>query len=167
MNWDAFEKISAIVLAIIFFVFKDVAPYLLARYHDYRSKANNRELIKDLNKQLWSSTIHFPCEMIEISAGYLIGQVIFLSKMASTATDASVQEPLILLLDIRILLCCISVLVIYPVWSLLTDLFDTMILDAARSKKEHIYGIVLCILLWIMTIAFVLFCLNAPTIFAD
>lgn len=167
MNWDALEKVSAIVLAIIFFVFKDVVPYALARYHEYRSKANNHEFIKDLNKQLWSSVIHFPCEMIEISAGYLIGQVVFLSKMASDATDTLPRESLILLLEIRIIMCCVSVLVIYPIWTLLTDLFDTMILDTARSNKEHVWGIVLCVLLWIMTIAFILFCLNLSTMFAD
>ena len=98
--------------------------------------------------------------MIEISVGYLIGQVIFLSKMASNTIDTLTQESLILLLEIRIFLCCLSVLAIYPLWVILTDLFDSMVLDTGRSKKEHRIGIVFCFLLWIMTVLFVLFCLN-------
>lgn len=167
MDWDFLEKISAIVLAVIFWLFKDVVPYLLARYHDYRSNAHNNALITDLNRQLCGSVIHFPCEMIEISVGYLIGQVIFLSKMASNTIDTIetlTQESLILLLEIRIFLCCLSVLIIYPFWVTLTDLFHAMVLDTGRSRKEHIIGIVLCFLLWIVTVLFVLFCLNISTV---
>lgn len=160
MNWDAFENISSIILAVVFWFLKDVVPYGLARYHDYRSKAHNHELIRDLNKQLFSSIIHFPCEMIAVSVGYLIGQVIFLSKIASTPTGNLEQESLILSLDIRIVLCCISVLFVYPFWTLLTNLFDSMILDTERSKKEHTLGKWSCLLLYIITILFVLFCLK-------
>lgn len=154
MDWEFWQNFSAIILAVGVFILRDLVPYISTRIYIYRYNSDNQAIVHDLNQKLLSSIFHFPCDIVVVCAGYLIGRVIFATEELSSITESTEVAALAMKLNFSNLWFWITILAVFPACVFLTNLIDSMYFEAKRIDKEKRMAILLCVIAYIATVLF-------------
>lgn len=156
MDWNSLSNIFALVLAIWFFVCKDLLPNIKDYLYAYKKDGTpNKEMRVDIFKKIIISFICFPCDLIAVSAGYLVGRIILTSEVISTYSGEATLSELTVNLNLSHLLFWVTVLLVFPACSWVTRFLNFLYNKPKRTKLEK-FAIVACsLLLYVLSVCLV------------
>ena len=160
---DLKNNIVAIILPIWLFIAKEVIPYFIKRYASKKEDGTyNQEALKDINKELFVAILRFPCDFIIIAAGYIIARIFICTEaMTRINPDATLDtiKDLTMQLNTNHTLFWLTLLFVLPLCVLWTRKCESLLYPKSNQKVQRTKAIISNILLYIVTIAFVLWLL--------
>ena len=115
----------------------------------------NKEIRTDILKKIIIAFICFPCDLIAVSAGYLVGRILLTSEVISNVSGGATLNELTVNLNLSHLLFWVTVLLVFPACSWVTQFLNFLFNKPRRTRLEKFVVVACSLLVYILSICLV------------
>lgn len=156
---DVINNIATILLTYGLVGIKDVVPYIIKRYGSKKDDGTyNKEMLKDINKDLRITFIRFPSDLVIISASSFLAKIVSCSNEIITSNAESIKK-LTLQLNTSHICFASIIFVLLPLFVLLTRICESWYYPRRKVKQQKIKSAILNAVLHIVSFLFVFYVL--------
>ncbi len=156
---DILNNVATLILTYGLVGIKDVAPYIIKRYGSKKVDGTyNKEMLRDINKDLGITFIRFPSDLIIISASSFFAKIVSCSNEIITS-DAETIGTLTVQLNTSHICFASIIFILLPLFVLFTRMCESWYYPRRKVKPHRIRSIIINVLLHLLSFLFVCYVL--------
>lgn len=159
---DLKNNIVALILPVWLLIIKDILPYFIKKYGAKKDDGTyNQEVLIDIRKELVIAVLRFPCDLVVISAGYIIARIFICTEAITHIKKEQIQmiADLTLQLNTNHVLFWVTILLVLPLFVLGTQVSKSSLYPRQNENPKKIKAILITIVLYIISLGFALWLL--------